>query len=448
MRGGLGMAFVASLISGAGAALPPRVAELDGLIAQAQQDGQVDPWLAALTEKAHILTTEGDAEAAWTTLQEALTLAKQTGRSGAEAVLFEAVAQHWQAVGEPEAAASAWWQTFQSAQSAQPPQTQMARSALNALRTVQLATGMSHRAAQSAAWLLALEAPAEGGLAPLYLGPDLQPAEVRITTGPDEIARTRLMLMNATPLPTTGTLAFTSAHWRVKNWRAGAHGGTVTLVPAEASASVNQAMPPQPRLNLPPGQAYSITVEIEPAIGAPRDSAAHVAIGWTDTAGRVATSSIEARFEPLPTSSRATAATQVCRARLSPLWSVPLYEELYFRGAEGTVRTENLLPETDAPCRIEVWSCGDESQPAQWLGSDAEGDGFFDGPDDMCLVDVDQDGSPDVQLSSTASVAAVEIRLFPRTQLDPTQPHPSRLSLSLRHGQQWEPTAIHRIDQR
>lgn len=93
-------------------------------------------------------------------------------------------------------------------------------------------------------------------------------------------------------------------------------------------------------------------------------------------------------------------------ARDNPFYSVPLYHEIYHRGAGGGI--EDFRIRVSASAHVEFV----EEGSGRILAVDRGGDGAFDGEGDVVTADANRNGFPDIQFDGSKDVAAVELRVY------------------------------------
>ncbi|MGI8601390.1 MAG: tetratricopeptide repeat protein [Verrucomicrobiales bacterium] len=426
---------------GANGASERALRQLDALIVEAINAGRHDAQVWAIQARARIQLRAGRVDAARDEIEDALTTARQFGLQHLEPSLTETFAAVWLAAGDLESAALWLERSYQVALAQTPPQTLLAREALVRLAEVQRSLGNEPLAAQAEAWLELLL----GGAGP---GVDLQPLRAQIQVASDEIGRARLVLTNASTVPLTGTLVLDNSDVLIKEWKSRVSGDWVVLGFADPQATLPAALSQGRKVSLRPGEQRFVTVEMEPALPV---RPAEKTISFTWQSGEFSsTSSLHFHFVNAGDLNDPSVAN-ASHVRLSPYASIPVYEEIYYRG-EAAPRIESFLPATSAPCRVEIYELGrvGGSEARTLLAVDADGDGEFTGPADEVIADYDHDGFPDVSFTAQKPVAAIELRLYPIADSASAGTSALDLTISLREGKAWRqpPDVRNRVERK
>jgi hypothetical protein len=414
------------------------------LIAEAAAAGDHAAQVIAGQALARLKARAGNLDEAREEIEEALKTARQFALTSLEAPLSDAYAEILLAHGDVDLAAAWLERGFQVALAQSPPQRVLARELLTRLAELHRSLGQHARASQAEAWLWLLAG--DPNAAPARV--EFQPVAARVQVASDEVARTRLVLANATTAQVSGTLWLDRADVQIKQWKKRAGDERVVLGFPDGRELVPTGVTQGRKITLGPGEQRFITVELEP-FAPPRLAEESVTFRW-EGGGAVVSSMVHFYFEQAARLAD-PGVSNASHVRLSPYVSIPVYEEIYYRG-EDTERIENFLPATSGPCRVEIFELGriGAMDARTLLAVDANGDGRFDDVGDDVLADHDGDGYPDVRFNENKSVAALELRLFPLA--DPASPTPPSLDLtiSLRDGAEWRrpPDVVNRVDTR
>lgn len=408
---------------------------LAALAAEALQAGRLDWHFRAVAARAAVLVHAGEASLALRELEKAIPLAQQAGQPAGEAELCAAQAEARLFLGEAAAAAGWLERAWRLALAAQPAEELLARRILVRLAEARRLLGQTHLAEQAERWVAALDDPQPAA----GVETSLQPMMTTIQVASDEVARTRFYLSNATPQPVSGTLLLETGDLVLRSWTWAGAGEAVMLAFPAATAGGASSVPQGKKLTLYPGEIRVITVEVEPNTP-PRVAQREVKMVWQSGAARQ-TATAQFLFERAREMADTTA-SQACHLRLSPLLTVPVYMEVYHRGARPT-HVQDVLPLTSRPCRVELYELTGGEGGRRLLAVDAEGDGHFDVTSDAVLADRDRSGFPDVTFSSSKPVAALELHLYP---LEGEGSESLELSVTLREGTRWrEPADVRHL---
>jgi len=414
---------------------------LDALAAEALQAGRLDLRVQVTVAQARLRIAAGEWDRVVEELEEARTDARSGGWPALEAAIGDLMADYWLAQGDPVTAADWLEGAWMSALAAAPREKDLALRILVRLQELRQSLGQEPLAAQARAWqLLVAGSPA---------APDpevvLQPTALTAQVAADEVGRARLFLANATPEAITGTLLVDGGDLTVASWVSRGAQEDVTLQFPAVSGAVPHSTAQGRKLTLLPGEARTLTLEVEPN-APPRPGVRTVSVAWQAGAASLMAT---ARFHFLrPRELPTTSVANTCQVRLSPLVSVPVFMDVYYRGSRPR-HLQDLLPVTSQPCRVELHErIADGRSGCRWLAVDADGDGRYHGAADALVVDGDGSGYPDVEFSVEKPVAALEVRLFPIPAADGSQPESLDLTLSLRDGGWWrEPADVsHRVE--
>ena len=416
--------------------------QLDALVVEALGAGRTEAQIQASLAHARVKLRLGRTDGVRRELEETLVTARQFGVDDAEAALTETYADYWFAAGDLEAATGFLRKSVSLALSQPAPDPGMARRILRRLIALHRSLGQSHLVARTQAWLDLLDGSPDA--APT--GVELEPRLSTVTVAPAEIARTRLVLANATPLPVTGTLVLDAGGTFLAGWKTGADADTVVLRCPENDAILPSATEAR-QITLRPGEDHGLFIELEPG-QPPRELTKRIKISWI--AGPVTTTAeVTCRFESAAASAR-VGVSNTSSVHLSPYVAIPVYEEIYFRDASNDW-LENFVPATDKPCRIEIYELSggtSGTETRRLIAIDADGDGEFKGAGDRLLTDRDHDAVPDVKLSANSPVVALELLLYPLSNEagEPLTPDQLRLGIALEHGSTRSGTdAVHQI---
>jgi hypothetical protein len=223
-------------------------------------------------------------------------------------------------------------------------------------------------------------------------GVDLQPKDSRVlvsaTAG--ELGRSRFLLTNTTAFSVEGTLSVTAGLATVSAWQRGELGWYVTLSKGGQAEGIRS-------VRLLPGQQLEVYVEHDPGVSEDR-----VQVQFTGgNRGSVSASGTFYFADGQPVSSLVNAGV----FQLNEGWTIPLYHEIYHRGARAQV--QNLQVNASAACRLEIY----DHDTGRLLAVDANGDGAYGHPGDQVIEDADRDGWPDLVVGDRAR--AIEICAWP-----------------------------------
>lgn len=414
---------------------------LDALAAEALQAGRIDLRVLATAAHARLRIRTGDFNRVREDLVDARSEARTGGWLAAEAWVNATFADYWQAQGDVLAAAEWLEAAWSASMAAVPAESDLAVSVLARLGDLREAVGQDHLAAQARAWLALLTGSSSAPPPEIVL----QPVAMSVHVSTEEVGRARLFLANATPVTISGTLLVDAGDLSVRQWVGAGTEERVTLRFPSATGAVPHSNAQGRRVVLHPGESRTIVLEVEP--NAPsQPGVRRVTVTW-QTGETSVTSIAEFLFDrarDLPGTSVANA----CHVRLSPLFSVPVYMEIYHRGSPKR-HIQDLLPVTSEPCRIELYEIlAGGARGRHWLAVDADGDGGYFGPSDAVGADANDSGFPDVEFSHLKEVAALELRLYPLAAPDGSFPARLDLNVALRDGARWRQPAdvSHRID--
>jgi hypothetical protein len=438
------VARVAAAVERAGQNGGQAANDLDALVAEAAAAGDHAAQVVAGQALARLKARAGNLDDAREEIEAALKTARQFGLTALEAPLSDAYAEILLAGGDVDLAAAWLERGFQIALAQSPPQRVLARELLTRLADLHRSIGQQPRAAQADAWLALLAGDSNAAQARV----EFQPIDARVQVASDEVARTRLVLSNATAGQISGTLWLDRGDVQIKQWKSRAGDEWVVLGFPDGNDLVPSGVTQGRKITLGPGEQRFITVELEP-FAPPRLAEESVTFRW-EGGGAVVSSMIHFYFVQ-PAQLSDPGVSNASHVRLSPYVSIPVYEEIYYRG-EDIERIESFLPATSGPCRIEIYELGrlGSANDRTLLAIDANGDGRFDGSGDDVLSDRDGDGFPDVRFNERKSVAALELRLFPLADPASSTPASLDLTISLRDGGDWRrpPDVVNRVDAR
>ncbi len=416
--------------------------QLDALVVEALAAGRSEAQVQASLAHARVKLRLGRTEGVRRELEETLVTARQFGVIDAEAALTESYADYWFAMGDLDAATGFLRKSVSLALGQSAPDPGTAKRLLRRLIALHRSLGQTHLIARTQAWLDLLDGSPDAAPS----GIELEPRQSTVTVAPAEIARTRLVLANATPLNVTGTLVLDTGGTFLASWKTGADADTVILRCAE-NASILPSATEARQITLHPGEDHGIFLELEPG-QPPRELTKVLKLSWI--AGTVTTTAeVTCRFEAVTASARVSV-SNASSVRLSPYVGIPVYEEIYFREASRDW-TENFVPATDKPCRVEIYELSggtSGTETRRLIAVDADGDGDFKGPGDRLLSDRDHDAVPDVKLSANSPIVALELLLYPLSDDSgrPLTPDDLQLGIALEHGSTSKGTdALHRI---
>jgi hypothetical protein len=431
----------AAELHGAAGETEKALRQLDAMVVEAMQAGLPDAQVIVGQALVRVKLHAGRIDAARREMETTLATARQFGLLQFEASLSETFAEVWLAAGDSDNAALWLERSYQFALGQNPPQTELARDALTRLAMLWRSMNQEPLAAQADAWLGLLD----GNPAAPPSGVELQPVVTHTQVASDEVGRTRLVLANASPATATGTLLLDPGELFVKEWKSHADGEWVVLSSSGKSGILPAGLSQGRKLTIRPGEQRFVNVELEPAIP-PRFTKSSISFTW-QSGPTTSTSRLYFHFVDAA-DLRDPSVANASEVRLSPYLSIPVYEEIYYRGSDAQ-RIESFLPATSAPCRVEIYelsrSAGSESRVL--LAVDADGDGRFDGAGDAVYSDHDRDSFPDVLFTAQKSVAALELRLYPLADpKDGIAPNLD-LTISLADGADWRqpPDAVNRI---
>jgi hypothetical protein len=242
---------------------------------------------------------------------------------------------------------------------------------------------------------------------------DIQPAQaaVKVSAPHGEVGRARFFLTNETVHTVRGTLEVGAKTGVVKKWESGRSGHWLTLGPASPAPTgdtVTLSAPSKKPLSLRPGERVSVYVEREQP--ATQDT---VNLTWSAPGGEALAKGEFAFAARQPQSSVVNSGSFTSR----PGWSVPLYQEINFRGSG--MKTEEFQFQASVPCRLEIFDVDGGRHPSvdagRLLAVDAEGDGYFTGGDDRVEADNNEDGNPDILIGDRSR--SLEIYAWPLVAL-------------------------------
>ena len=261
----------------------------------------------------------------------------------------------------------------------------------------------------SAQSLLALTPAADLTEAAPTLSLQPQLAEISVASSEQELGRCRFTLTNFTTKTFSRPLVVSAEHGQLTAWKSDGDALYLTLRPHA------NPVPEQRALRVLPGERLKVFVDYR--FSEPNQNFQDtVKLSW-------GSESATAHFHFVAGPATRSQVINASRSAQTAGWPVPFYHEIYYRGQ--VLQVEDVLATASSPARVEIYN----EDTGALLAIDAEGDGRYDGPNDLLpsAHDRNADTRPDLVVGPENPVGSLEIYLFPTAPVAPS----TKLSLSL-----------------
>ncbi len=221
---------------------------------------------------------------------------------------------------------------------------------------------------------------------------DLQPIQMTATVAANEFARGRFVVINPGITSAEGTLEV-QGRIGAHHWNAGRGAWAVEILPEGEETLLSR------RIVVEPGK--QVVLFLETAVNE-NNNRGEATITWNGREDQTATWSYD-----LGPEQKVTSLVTGNLAMENPFFPMPMYHEIYYRGGGDDIR--NIRVRSSHPARIELV----DGTTRNLLAVDATGDGAFDGPGDILLVDTHRNNFPELMLKGDEGMAIVELYVFP-----------------------------------
>lgn len=229
---------------------------------------------------------------------------------------------------------------------------------------------------------------------------DLQPLEMISHGKEGELVRGRFSLVNQGPVELEGTLQIVAAV-EADAWNAASDTWAVALGGETEGRSEAIALQPGERR----------VIYLETLLNDGEETVGEAQLRWKGHGDPA--SWWRFRTEP---EGRTVSVVQASLAMDNPFYSVPLYQEIYYRG-DGE-RVIDFRVRTSHPAHVEII----DVDTGRLIAIDSTGNARFDGVGDAVFHDLNRNGYPDLLFDGENDVAAVELHVFPHSGVSGDSP--------------------------